>query len=96
MQETVKTPLFSLGQVVATPGALAILEKAGQTPAEFLSRHVTGEWGEVPAEDQNENAYSLKHGFRLSSSYRTHAGDTVWVITEADRSVTTILLPDEY
>jgi len=96
MQETAKIPLFSLGQIIATPGALAILGKAGQVPTEFLSRHVTGEWGDVPERDRKRNAYSLEHGFRLLSSYQTHAGDTVWVITEADRSVTTILLPDEY
>jgi len=94
MQETKQQPLFSLGQVVATPGALIALEKAGQTPLEFLARHVRGELSE---EDQKENRFSLERGFRLLSSYRTDAGDTkLWVITEADRSVTTILLPEEY
>ena len=97
MQETTNTPLFSLGQVVATPGALAALEKAGQGPQEFLSRHVHGDWGDLCEEDRKENQLSLERGFRLLSSYRTNAGDTkVWVITEADRSVTTILLPEEY
>ena len=97
MQETTNTPLFSLGQVVATPGALAALEKAGQGPQEFLSRHVRGDWGELCEEDRRENQHSLERGFRLLSSYRTNTGDTkVWVITEADRSVTTILLPEEY
>ena len=97
MQETTKTPLFSLGQVVATPGALAALEKAGQGPQEFLSRHVHGDWGDLCEEDRKENQFSLERGFRLLSSYRTNAADTkVWVITEADRSVTTILLPEEY
>ena len=75
---------------------MAALEKSGQTPLEFLARHVRGEWGELDEEDRRENQLSLKRGFRLLSSYRTHAGDTVWVITEADRSVTTILLPEEY
>ncbi len=97
MQETRQQPLFSLGQVVATPGALAALEKAGQSPQEFLSRHVRGEWGDLCEEDRKENQLSLERGFRLLSSYPTNAGDTkVWVITEADRSVTTILLPEEY
>jgi len=97
MQETTNTPLFSLGQVVVTPGALAALEKAGQGPQEFLSRHVHGDWGDLCEEDRKENQFSLERGFRLLSSYRTNAGDTkVWVITEADRSVTTILLPEEY
>jgi hypothetical protein len=95
MQQT-KEPLFALGQFVATPGALAALEKAGQQPHEFLSRHAHGEWGNVPAEDRRENQFSLEHGFRLLSSYRTNANETVWVITEADRSVTTLLLPEEY
>jgi hypothetical protein len=97
MQETTKTPLFPLGQIVATPGALAALGKAGQTPLEFLTRHVRGDWGELCEEDRKENQLSLEHGLRLLSSYRISSGDTkVWVITEADRSATTILLPEEY
>ena len=59
MQETKQQPLFSLGQVVATPGALAALEKAGQTPLEFLARHVRGDWGELSEEDCKENQFSL-------------------------------------
>jgi len=81
MQQTDRKPLFDLGQLVATPGALAALEKAGQNPVEFLSRHVTGDWGEIPEEDKQENQFSLKKGFRLLSSYRTTASDRVWVIT---------------
>jgi len=97
MQHTTKSPLFSLGQIVATPGALAALEKAGHTPQEFLSRHLQGDWGELSDEDRTENELTLQRGFRLLSSYRTNAGDTkIWVITEADRSATTILLPEEY
>ena len=97
MQQISKSPLFPLGQVVATPSALAALEKAGQQPLDFLARHVHGDWGDLCDEDRNENLLSLEQGFRLLSSYRTCAGDTkVWVITEADRSVTTILLPEEY
>jgi len=96
MQKTTKQPLFDLGQLVATPGALAALEKTGQNPMEFLSRHVTGDWGELPEEDKTENQFSLEKGFRLLSSYRTAAGDKIWAITESDRSVTTLLLPEEY
>ena len=96
MQQTERKPLFDLGQLVATPGALAVLEKAGQNPMEFLWRHVTGDWGEIPEEDKKENQFSLEQGFRLLSSYRTTAGDRVWVITEGNRSLTTLLLPDEY
>ncbi len=96
MQQTEKKPLFDLGQLVATPGALTVLEKSGQNAMEFLSRHVTGDWGDIPEEDRKENQFSLEKGFRLMSSYRTTAGDRVWVITESNRSHTTLLLPDEY
>lgn len=96
MQQTERKPLFSLGQLVATPGALAALAKTGQTPLDFLSRHVCGDWGDIDKDDCKENELGLKRGFRLLSSYRTNAGVKVWVITEADRSATTILLPGEY
>jgi hypothetical protein len=89
-------PLFTLGQVVATPGALAALEKAGQQPGEFLTRHVAGDWGDLDNHDIQENEFSLHHGLRLLSAYHTSAGDKLWVITEADRSSTCILLPEEY
>jgi hypothetical protein len=88
--------LFTLGQVVATPGALAALEKADHQPGDFLARHANGDWGEVPSEDVKDNEFSLKHGFRLLSAYRTSAGDKIRVITEADRSSTCLLLPEEY
>jgi hypothetical protein len=96
MQKTERKPLFNLGQLVATPGALAALEKSGQSPMDFLSRHVTGDWGEIPDEDRKGNQFSLEKGFRLMSSYRTTANDVVWVITESSRSHTTLLLPSEY
>ncbi len=96
MQQTRQQPLFSLGQLVATPGALAALEKAGQGPLDFLSRHVHGDWGDLCEEDRKENQLSLERGFRLFSSYRTLADVKFYVITEADRSATTILLPEEY
>ena len=96
MQQISKLPAFELGQTVATPGALAALKKAGQQPGEFLTRHVSREWGDLDEEDRKENEYSLEHGFRLLSAYRTNAGDRLWIITESDRSATTILLPEEY
>jgi len=65
MQQLSKQPAFELGQIVATPGALAALEKAGQQPGEFLTRHVNREWGDLSDEDRKENDYSLEHGFRL-------------------------------
>jgi hypothetical protein len=88
--------LFPLGQIVATPGALDALTRAEQTPSEFLCRHAAGDWGQLDAHDVAENLYSLKHGFRVLSSYRTNTGAVLWVITEAHRASTTILLPQEY
>jgi len=64
------TPLFALSRIVATPGALAALERSGETPATFLRRHVCGDWGELSAHDRTENEESLEQGFRLLSSYR--------------------------
>lgn len=96
MQQTERKPLFDLGQLVATPGALTALEKSGQSPMDFISRHVTGDWGDIPEEDRKENQLSLENGFRLMSSYRTTANDVLWVVTESSRSHTTLLLPNEY
>ena len=87
--------LFRLGQIVATPGALDALTRADQTPSEFLCRHAAGDWGQLDSHGVAENLYGLKHGFRVLSSYRTNAGDTLWLIIEADRA-STILLPQEY
>ena len=92
---------FSLGQILATPGALEALQESGQSPAEFLHRHVTGDWGEVCSGDKQLNDQSLVDGSRLMSGYRTGKGVKLWVITEAQdddghRAATTILLPDEY
>ncbi len=96
MDESPKLTLFRLGQVVATPGALMALERAGDSPHKFLERHICGDWGELDEDDRQENALSLEHSFRLLSAYQTTAGEKVWVITEANRTLTTILLPDEY
>ena len=89
-------PKFPLGQTVATPGALRVLQEAGQSPAEFLQRHVAGDWGDVDNEDQHANEDALIHGERILSACRTRKGVKVWIITEADRSSTCILLPEEY
>ena len=88
--------LFPLGQIVATPGALDTLAQAGQGAHEFLTRHVSGDWGELDADDRRENELSLREGFRLLSAYRLTTGEKMWIITEADRSVTTLLTPEEY
>jgi hypothetical protein len=84
-----------LGRVVATPGALKLLMETGGRPFDYLARHATGDWGELCAFDRRQNKIALRDGYRVLSSYETTAG-RVWIITEADRSVTTILLPEEY
>jgi hypothetical protein len=90
------TAKFPLGQVVATPGALDALTASGETPAGFLRRHLTGDWGSLDEEDRRENELSLAQGFRLLSAYELSTGVRIWIITEADRSATTLLLPEEY
>ena len=87
---------FALGQTVITPGAEEALQIAGQTASEFLRRHMAGDWGELSDNDLKENELSLEQGFRLLSCYQTTKGERLWIITEADRSATTILLPIEY
>jgi hypothetical protein len=88
---------FQLGTVVATPGALAAIREAGHSPADFLVRHARGDWGEqLDGHDIKENAIALREGGRVISAYQTRKGESLWVITEADRSATTILLPSEY
>lgn len=89
-------PKFRLGKLVATPGALDALTEAGQSPMDFLSRHVVGDWGHCCEEDQQANEDALLHGDRLFSVYKTAKGTKIWVITEADRSSTCVLLPSEY
>ena len=87
---------FPLGQVVATPGALRVLEEKRVSPELLLKRHQNGDWGTIPEEDRTENEISLKQGFRVMSSYPIGIDERIWIITEADRSVTTILKPEEY
>lgn len=97
-----KSPLFQPGQILATPGALQTLETTGQTVLEFLSRHLSGDWGEISADDKALNDAALQDGSRLLSSYVLNDGHTkLWLITEATdekgcRVATTALLPDEY
>ena len=93
---TEKVTRFSLGRLVATPGALTALSAANQAPFEFLARHQCGDWGDLSPEDKAENDLSVQEGFRILSAYRTRTNVKIWIITEADRSVTTILLPEEY
>lgn len=87
---------FDLGEVVATPGALDELERQQVLPIALLSKHLRGDWGSVSADDALANDYALKDGDRLLSSYTIAANVRIWIITEADRSVTTLMLPSEY
>ena len=94
-------PVFPLGRVLATPGALEALRQSGQAPTDFLNRHARGDWGDLSEEDRQLNEEALIDGSRILSAYHTSNGVKLWIITEAadDRGVraaTTILLPDEY
>ncbi len=90
-------PLFALGAVVATPEALALMASVGEDPVGLLQRHQSGDWGDVPPEDAKENWCSVERGWRILSSYPIgRTGARVWLITEADRSSTCILLPEDY
>jgi hypothetical protein len=87
---------FSPGSVVATPGALEAFRESGDDPLAYLVRHLAGDWGDVDEHDRNENELSLQHGWRLLSAYTLSNGTKIWIITEATRESTTILLPSEY
>jgi hypothetical protein len=93
---------FELGQIVATPGAIEAMNRAGQNAREFLARHVQGDWGDVCPDDATANNQSLIDGSRLLSVYRTNKGAKLWILTEAaadengNRAATTLLLPEEY
>jgi hypothetical protein len=91
-----KTAKFPLGQTVATPAALQALAAARQSPLDFLRRQQQGDWGDLTAEDRKENEFSVMNNFRILSAYTLTTGVKIWVITKADRSATTILLPEEY
>ena len=95
------SPKFVLGQIVGTPAAIEAIEDSGQSPAEFLDRHVSGDWGIVDEEDKAANDDSLIDGSRILSAYKTAKGVKLWIISEAadddgNRAATTILLPSEY
>jgi hypothetical protein len=89
-------PMFVMGQLVATPGALEKLNEAGQKPIDFLARHLSGDWGDLGEEGRRANDIAIAEGTRLLSAYRLDTGTKIWIITEADRSSTCILLPEEY
>lgn len=86
---------FPLGKVVATPDALALLDRHGVSARDFLARHQQGDWGDIDQGDAAMNDHAVDNGERLFSSYPL-GNDHIWIITERDRSVTTILLPEDY
>jgi hypothetical protein len=95
-QAKATTMTVALSHVTATPGALEALVRGVQSPAVFLARHQRGDLGEVSPADWQANERALRTQERLLSVYRTAVGERLWIITEADRSVTTLLLPEEY
>lgn len=94
--EPPKRPLFDLGQVMATPGFLDAAHRNEESPLDYLGRHVTGNWGDLPEEDIEANREALAHGGRIFSAYHLADGTKFYLITEWDRSYTTFLLPEEY
>jgi hypothetical protein len=91
-----KLPKFDLGQVVATPAAIVAIEFAHSSAIELLQRHVTGDWGDLSAEDKALNDRAIEKGERIVSAYTLADGERLYIITEWNRSVTTILLASEY
>lgn len=93
---------FRLGQMMVTPGAQQALEESRESPAEFLRRHAHGDWGDLDAHDRGMNERAISHEscpsrrLRVLSTYKTKVGVKIYVITEHDRSYTTVLLPEEY
>jgi hypothetical protein len=87
---------FVLGQVLATPGVLEAAAKAGDDLVEFVGRHAAGDWGTVDKHDSRANDQALKEGTRLLSAYLLKDGTKIWILTESDRSATTVLLLEEY
>ena len=88
---------FDSGKVVMTPGAFAALARCKETPWAYLKRHLLGDWGEVSEDDAQENEFSVNNNLRILSAYTLSDGQTrLWIITESDRSASTLLLPEEY
>ena len=94
MKQATQTTAFSLGQILITANAQGELN--ADDVAAAIRRHARGDWGDLPAEDRAENELSLKAGFRLLSVYRDRSQKAFWIITEADRRTTTVLLPEDY
>ena len=87
---------FPPGRIVATPAALALLSRYGKDSSEYLDKHLSGDWGDLDAHDYRENERALRTGARLFSAYAVSPLNTLWIITEADRLSTCLLLPSDY
>ena len=94
--EVDKTPRFTLGRLLMTPGAKALLEQTGDDLMALVHRHVTGDWGDLTEDDSKANDEAVRQIARIFSAYTLKDGQSLWIITEADRSATTALLPEEY
>jgi hypothetical protein len=91
-----RSPLFPLGRLVATPGALAALERSGDSAQALVARHSRGDFGECGPDDWSANERAIRDGERIFSVYVLRDGTKLWLITEADRASTCLLLPSEY
>jgi hypothetical protein len=91
-----KVPLFPAGKIVATPGAMDVIEENGLDVRGLLRRHLTGDDGDVCQADKEANQDAIENGYRVLSVYKVTPNQKVYIITEADRSATTLLLPEEY
>ena len=89
-------PRFTVGWLILTPGALFALVEAQEDPRAFINRHLIGDWGDAGPAEWAANEYAVRHGHSLFSVYHTRHGRTLWVMTEASRYSTTILLPQEH
>jgi hypothetical protein len=88
--------LFPPGVVVATPAALEALQEAREDPSAYLRRHLSGDWGDLDEFDKLQNESALENDYRILSAYTLGSGTRIWIITEADRSSTCLLLPSDY
>jgi hypothetical protein len=96
MKQALMRPKFSLGRIVVTPAALDAIQGGGQSPDSFLDKHVQSDWGTACREDRQASDDAHPLGTRLLSAYKTLTGCWIWIVTEADRSLTTIMLPSEF
>lgn len=93
---TNRPPRLTLGRILVTPGAMRVMKDAGIHPAKLLKRHAHGDWGDLHPFDADANELAIRRGMRILSAYVLETGERIWIITEADRSSTTLLTPEEY